>query len=129
MNAESLHGRRILVVEDTALIQFLAEQMLLSFGCRVIGPASGLRDAVPIATAQSFDAALLDINLANDEKSYPVADILASRQVPFAFVSAYGPKSLPARHRDAPLLEKPYSEAMLRQIIVDLLKPATASMR
>lgn len=127
MSPDLLRGRRILVVEDATLLQFLAEQMLDSFGCEMVGPASGLPEAIAFATAEALDAALLDINLADDEECYPAADILASRRIPFAFVSAYAPDSVAERHRDRPLLEKPYSDATLRRTIVDLLTPAAAA--
>jgi hypothetical protein len=38
--------------------------------------------------ARVFDAAMLDVNL-NGNKSYPVADALAARGVPFVFSTGY----------------------------------------
>ena len=58
------------------------------------------------------DIALLDVNLAGEEV-FPVADALASRQVPFVFLTGYGRNVIPDRFRDRPLLGKPYSTAPL----------------
>ena len=49
-----LNGLRILVVEDEAAISLLLEDMLLDFGCEVIGPAARLSAALDaVARARS----------------------------------------------------------------------------
>lgn len=85
----SLEGKRILVLEDEPLVAMLLEEMLLDFGCEVIGPAYSIAQAVPLALEQPLDAAVLDINV-NGEMSHSVAAILHSRGVPFVFATGYG---------------------------------------
>ena len=58
------------------------------------------------ATNEELDGALLDMNL-KGKKIFPVANLLADRGIPFAFLSGYGMDSLPANIK-APLLPKPF---------------------
>ncbi|MEA3051436.1 MAG: hypothetical protein QOG72_339 [Sphingomonadales bacterium] len=103
-----LLGRRILVVEDEAVIAMALEDMLQQLGCVVVGPAFGLTSALHLAGAQPLDAAVLDINLGED-RSFAVADLLKGRSVPFLFASGYGHSGLEPRFSDAAVLAKPYS--------------------
>ena len=52
---------------------------------------------------------------------FPVADVLAERGVPFAFITGYGKDVLPPVYRDRPLLQKPFRPqtvlAMLAMLI------------
>ncbi|MBW3536028.1 MAG: baseplate J/gp47 family protein, partial [Gemmatimonadetes bacterium] len=44
-------------------------------------------------------AALLDVNLGHGQTSYPVAEVLAARGIPFAFLTGYGATNVRARYR------------------------------
>jgi DNA-binding LytR/AlgR family response regulator len=68
-----------------------------------------------VATNGDFDAALLDINL-GDGLIYQVADILAARHVPFAFVTGYDADSVDSRFRDVPILQKPVERETLQKL-------------
>jgi hypothetical protein len=52
-------------------------------------------------------AALLDVNVGG-EPIDDVAGTLARNNVPFAFLTGYGRESLPAAHRQAQMLKKPF---------------------
>jgi hypothetical protein len=54
---------------------------------------------------RTIDIACLDINLGS-ETSFPVADALAMRGIPFVFVSACGSDVLPPAHRHRPFVSK-----------------------
>jgi CheY-like chemotaxis protein len=84
----ALSGRRVLVVEDEMMVAWLLEDMLADFGCAVVGPAAGVNQALAMLDAEAFDAAVLDVNL-KGQKSYPIADTLAARGVPFVFSTGY----------------------------------------
>ena len=74
-----LARRRILVVEDEALIAMDLEWTLRQSGCEVVGPVATLGDAVrAAATEHPLDGAILDVNLGR-ERVFPVADLLADR--------------------------------------------------
>jgi CheY-like chemotaxis protein len=114
-----LEGKRILVVEDEAMVAMLIEDMLAGLGCEVVGPAMRLDHALRLAETGAIDAAVLDINLGG-ERSDPVADILERRRVPILFVTGYG-RSGRAGRNDR-VLQKPYREAEL----ADALRAALA---
>ncbi len=88
-------GRRVLVVDDEFLAGLTAIDFLESIGCEVVGPAARLSDAVDLARSENLDAALLDINLA-DEMVWPVAEVLRLKHVPFIFLSAFSQSNLPS---------------------------------
>jgi CheY-like chemotaxis protein len=92
-----LQGLRVLVLEDETIVLLMIEDLLDDLGCHVVGPASTVPEALALAEAGGFDAALLDLNLGRGETSYPVADMLAARHVPFAFVTGYSAVSTSAR--------------------------------
>ena len=96
-----LTGVRILVVEDTLLIADLIVEQLEEAGCDVIGPASHVERALALVEAERLDGALLDINL-RGELCFPIADALAERGVPLAFLTGYGESAVPPAYRALP---------------------------
>ena len=103
-----LTGKRILLVEDEALVAMLLEDFVLELGCIVVGPEAQLDQAIASAETEIIDAAILDINL-QGRRSYGVADVLRLRGVPFAFATGYGESGVDPAHRGVPVLIKPYS--------------------
>lgn len=114
-------GRRILVVEDEMSIVVMIEDTLLELGAEVVGPTAWLDAALPLAQDASIDAAVLDINIRGGT-SYPVADILAQRGIPFIFCSGYGNWALEERHRERPRLTKPFTSGELAIRVLELLR-------
>lgn len=102
-----LSGRHILVVEDEIMILMIIEDMLNNLGCASVTVAATVDQAIAHVDAKVFDAALLDVNL-NGINSYPVADALAARGVPFVFSTGYSVNGLREDYRDRPVLTKPY---------------------
>src|ERR1700682_4119032 len=100
-----LDGVKVLVLEDFSPIAELIEDMLLQAGAIVVGTAESVALPLHVLATQAVDLACLDINL-GDETSFPVADELASRGIPFVFVTAYGAGILPQRHSNRILLHK-----------------------
>lgn len=98
---------RVILVEDEALIAMILEEMIGDLGCTAIGPAATLEAALElVAAAQDADCALLDINL-RGSPSWPIADALKDRNIPFAFVSGYGQGGLDAGYQQETILAKP----------------------
>lgn len=106
---------QVLVVEDEWMIASLMEQLLDRMGYGVAGVAPNVRTAIGLLD-RAPDLALLDIQLGR-ETSYPVADALAERGIPFAFVTAYGAQGLPDRFSGRAVLEKPFSERALEALL------------
>ncbi|WP_207460308.1 PAS domain S-box protein [Azospirillum sp. SYSU D00513] len=103
--------RRVLVVEDSALIAMELQQALLDFGCQVVGPALSLEDARHLADDPELEAAVLDLDL-NGQSSLALAESLRWRGVPVLFCSGYEDISAPA-WAGVPRLHKPFSRAEL----------------
>jgi PAS domain S-box-containing protein len=112
-----VEGCRVLVLEDEALIAMQVEDALSAVGCLVVGPATRIPEAFDLIYAAEIDAALLDINVAG-ERSFAVADILASKGIAFAFVTGFDAAStVPARFQGAPVIAKPFETAKLTAIV------------
>lgn len=111
--------RRILIVEDEALVAMLVEDALEEAGFGVIGPVRSVAQALEALETEQPDAAVLDLNLAG-ENSVAVADALVARGIPFVVATGYGAAGLPATHRDALVLPKPYDPADLTAILARL---------
>jgi CheY-like chemotaxis protein len=76
-------------------------------GAIVIGPAPSVEKALRlIAGEPRLDAAILDVNL-GDEKSFPVAQALQLRLIPFVFATGYNAEGVPSEWRHVTVLEKP----------------------
>ncbi len=123
MNGDELQGVRVLVVEDEAANSLLLEDMLLDFGCEVIGPAARLSAALDAVGRESIDLAILDVNVAG-EPIYPVAEALAERGVPFVFSTGYGSAGIKDVYRDRPVLQKPFAQHDLKQKLVSARRVA-----
>lgn len=98
---------RILVVDDEAVIGILIEDILLDLGCASVDVVGSVESALTILEAASPDFAFLDINL-NGTRSYPVADALKSRDIPFVFLSAYATHGRDTVHAGEKILQKPF---------------------
>lgn len=115
--AETLSGRRILLVEDDYFIAADLSGALERAGIEVVGPAGSVSDALRlIETDSPLDGAILDIHL-GEERGFPVADDLTRRGVPFVFVSGYDSQAIPAPYADAPRCEKPVDVARLLRVL------------
>ena len=115
-----LSGRRILVVEDEVMVSWMLEDMLGQLGCAVVGPVARVDQALAVVHSEDVDAAVLDVNL-NGEKSYPVADALTARGVPFVFSTGYGRKGLQDSYLEIPMLQKPFKRSALGTALGTLL--------
>lgn len=115
-----LSGRRILVVEDEMLVLLNIEYLLADLGCESVTAAATVDQALVLVEAQVFDAAVLDVNLNGDE-SYPVADALGARGVPFAFSTGYSGEGMRDGYCERPVLRKPYKQDELVQLLTRLL--------
>ena len=114
---------RLLVVEDEYLIRMLLEDMLAELGYQVTAAVGGMAEAKDHAAHDDLDGAILDVNL-DGEESYPIADILAKRGLPFVFVTGYGERSLAEPYRDRPALQKPFQSEQLQKTLAAVLATA-----
>jgi len=110
------------------IVAWLLEDMLADLGCAVIGPAASVNRALAMIDAEAIDAAVLDVNL-NGQMSYPIADVLAARGVPFVFSTGYGKDRLLDGYRTFPVMQKPFHRSELEDTLAQLLarKPTGVS--
>ena len=117
---EGVAGLRLLVVEDEALVAMLIEDILLDLDCIVIGPVGTVAQALALLRdEEQIDGALLDVNLGGGERSYPVADALAEREVPFVFVTGYGEAGVERRYAPVTVLQKPFDPRSLEKVVAN----------
>jgi CheY-like chemotaxis protein len=109
---------RILVVEDEMTIAFMIEDMLLNLGHDVVNVAMRLPDALKVANELAIDLAILDVNL-DGHHSFPVAEVLTRRGIPFAFATGYGSAGIEDPFKDRPVLAKPFLQADLERILTE----------
>lgn len=107
---------RILIVEDEMLIAMLLEDIVSDLGHQAVGPAMRLESALLAVDRDEFDYAILDINLAG-KQSFPVAERLRERGIPFVFASGYGQAGLIDTFREAPILQKPYDAEQIARML------------
>jgi CheY-like chemotaxis protein len=114
--AATLTGKRVLVVEDEALVAMLVAEELRGAGAEIVGPAPSVDDALRLVEAVAADggisAAVLDINLGGQHVA-PLADRLAALGVPFLFATGYGENRDARGHDAAPVVEKPFDRERL----------------
>ena len=102
----------ILLVEDEGLIRLMLAEMVHDLGHLIVSEAANIETAMSLAEAQSFDLALLDVNLAGSIVT-PVVRVLDRRRIPIVFVSGYSNTTLPAELRGRLLVQKPVSQDAL----------------
>lgn len=113
--SSNLRGMRILLVEDSWQLGVALKSLLRSFEAEVDGPVATTTDAENLISANVPDAAVVDINLRQGERSYGLIDQLIDRGVPVIVTSGYS--DLPMVPAKAHILEKPISEEKLIAIL------------
>jgi CheY-like chemotaxis protein len=113
-------GRRVLIVEDEAMIAGLIETILSAAGWSVVGPVATLERALETIELERLDAALLDVRI-NGHDAFAVADVLMARRIPFIFVSGFTRKQMPPAYRHCAHIAKPFTPdailALLEEVV------------
>jgi len=107
---------RVLIVEDEFLIASMLEAHLVRLGYTVPPIAATVDDALSTIAAHEIDLAVVDINLAGTV-SFPVAEALKARSIPFVFTTGYGESGVPEEYRAFPIVQKPYRISKLEPIL------------
>ncbi len=113
----------VMIVEDEPLIGAAMQMLVEDIGGVVSGPHITLADGLAaVSKGSRIDCALLDCNLGR-ETSWPIAEALVARSIPFAFTSGKGAGEIDARFADRPIFSKPVDESRLK-IFLQAQKPA-----
>lgn len=107
---------RVLVVEDEPMMAETLCDLMEDAGCKPVGPAATVADALSLIERGGIDVAMLDIRLKR-ETSFPVARALRQRGIPWLFLTSYQQHDLPDDLADAVLVEKPFSPPVLVEIV------------
>ena len=100
---------QILIVEDEPLIAMMLEDFLEVLDKTSAGTVDTVAGALARVADGGIDAAILDVNLRGGEKSTPIAEALAARDIPFIFATGGSDDSVDAQFRDRPVLQKPFT--------------------
>ena len=119
----SLQGLRVLIVEDESIVAMWLEDLLLDLGCRIVGPAARIEEALRLIDAEPIDLAVLDINVAG-QLVFPVADRLRAIDVPYVFATGYGAMGLIEPHQDSVVIQKPYTIDALQRSLAHAMSDA-----
>jgi DNA-binding LytR/AlgR family response regulator len=115
-----LAGKRVLVLEDDFYLASDEKTLLEEAGATIMGPFGSACAERDIIEAGPLDAAVVDINLGS-APSFDFARFLASRAVPFVFVTGYDQAVIPPDLAHAPRIEKPIREQELVAAVTRLM--------
>lgn len=122
-----LSGLRILVAEDEPLVSMVMEDVILEHGAVPIGPFASLPELLKAVEAGGYDIAILDVHLGREE-SFPAADRLRTKGVPFIFHSGHADRGdLFGAYPEAALCKKPCApERLLEAALTTLARRRAA---
>jgi PAS domain S-box-containing protein len=118
--------RRILVLEDEAIVAIEIAQVLVEAGFEVVGPARAASQALQLVNEIGCDAAVLDVNLGS-ETSEKVALRLIERDTPFITLSGYSKEQHPLPFSGARSLAKPLQPKFLIAELEACMAPRAAA--
>jgi CheY-like chemotaxis protein len=101
-----MKGRRVFLVEDESMIRMMVADMLEELGHMIAAEAGHLDRAMELARSAEFDLALLDVNV-KGQMTFPVAELIQARGLPFIVATGYGAEGVPEQFRHHPVLQKP----------------------
>jgi len=124
-----LQGANVLLVEDNMIIALEAEDMLRDLGADQVALASTLAEADLFLAHQSFQFAMLDINVGRGT-SFDLATKLKNAGTPVIFASGYGDElALDRRNGDDIVIQKPYERDHLARAVQQVLRNAATAVR
>jgi len=102
-----MRRRRVLIVEDDPMVALDLEAIVVGAADAEVAVANSVQEARRVLGDAAFDAAFLDIDVL-DGKTFDLAQQLAERGTPFAFVSGARREDVPPPLRQVSFLPKPY---------------------
>ena len=126
MSKPPVGGRRVLVVEDEAIIGLSLAELIEDEGCTVCGPFTRSDQAMAWLERETPDVAIVD-HMLRDASCIEVVRLLNARGVPFVIYSgSYRRPDMAPEFQSAPWFEKPGRYAELCQTLAGLRTPQAA---
>ena len=120
-------GRRVLVVEDEALIGLALSELVEDEGCAVCGPFTRSDQAIAwLEAGETADVAIVD-HILRDGPCTDLVRLLNARGIPFVIYSGNARRSdMPVELQQATWLEKPGRYADLCETLASVRATETA---
>ena len=119
-------ARKILVVEDEALVALGVSSLMEDMGHEVCGVATSVAEAVELSRAHGPDLVLMDVNLQEGGNGIDAAHQLRAFERPpiVLFLTSYVDSETRRRMEEAQpfgIVQKPYAESQLQQTVAKAL--------
>lgn len=125
-DVQAARPRRVLIVEDEAIVQLHLARVVTDCGHEVVGPASSAEGALQAAAARTPDVALLDVRLASAVDGVDLARTLRERyDCAVVFVTAATDEATIARIeavQASGYVVKPFRQAEIRLALGSALR-------
>jgi CheY-like chemotaxis protein len=125
-------GRRILIIEDEAMIALHMRNVLEALGWVVVDVAMTSTSALALIEVDQpdFDAVMLDLNLGGDLAT-DVAAALEARSIPFVITTGYDDAGHLGSFGGRPIVQKPVLDADLAEALeaLNLAEPDPSAGR
>jgi len=112
--------KQLLLVEDDPLVALMLEDYLDACGWKVTGNAENVAVAIEKIAAFPYDAALIDIHLADGETSEEVLAALQIAGIPYIIMTGGSIKLAETLTAGAQLLLKPFTLPQLETALLRL---------
>jgi CheY-like chemotaxis protein len=99
---------RVLIAVDDAVTALDLQRLLHEAGYRVVGPATTVVDIQRRLARGDIDCVILDLEV-DRRAPLPIADLLTFADVPFIYLSTSPMGFPPSRHRDRPVVRRPFT--------------------
>jgi ActR/RegA family two-component response regulator len=116
-------GARVLIVEDEMLIAMTLVDLVEALGASPV-TAARVKKALALLADETFDAAIVDMNLSN-EPADAVLDALRARGIPFVITTGYATEAVAEKYRSSPMLAKPYTAEDVEAALLSLFASST----
>ncbi|WHU04020.1 response regulator [Sphingomonas sp. NIBR02145] len=113
--------QKVLIVEDEPLIAMMLEDFLDALDRVVAGTADSVASGLALVEAGGIDAAIMDVNLRGGETSWPIADALAARGIPFVLATGGAGDMIHESYRNRPILSKPFTMDSVEKVLDSLV--------
>ena len=125
-------ARKILVVEDEALVALGVSTLLEEMGHEVCGVAASVDEALELSRAYGPDLVLMDVNLQEGGNGIDAAHRLRTFERPpvVLFLTSYVDSETRRRMEEAKpfgIVQKPYTEAHLQRTVEEALTEGPGS--